>query len=55
LKQEESQSASVGFTAKIPAAKLTLTADAYIVNQRQSSSYGSDQVELLLLELLLLN
>jgi iron complex outermembrane receptor protein len=31
LKQEESQSASVGFTAKIPAAKLTLTADAYIV------------------------
>jgi iron complex outermembrane receptor protein len=30
LKQEESQSAS-GFTAKIPAAKLTLTADAYIV------------------------
>jgi iron complex outermembrane receptor protein len=32
LKQEESQSASIGFTAKIPAAKLTLTADAYIVN-----------------------
>jgi iron complex outermembrane receptor protein len=31
LKQEESQSASAGFTAKIPAAKLTLTADAYIV------------------------
>jgi iron complex outermembrane receptor protein len=31
LKQEESQSASVGFTAKIPEAKLTLTADAYIV------------------------
>lgn len=31
LKQEESQSASIGFTAKIPAAKLTLTADAYIV------------------------
>jgi iron complex outermembrane receptor protein len=30
LKQEESQSASA-FTAKIPAAKLTLTADAYIV------------------------
>jgi iron complex outermembrane receptor protein len=29
LKQEESQSASAGFTAKIPAAKLTLT--AYIV------------------------
>lgn len=32
LKQEESQSASIGFTAKIPEAKLTLTADAYIVN-----------------------
>lgn len=31
LKQEESTSASIGFTAKIPAAKLTLTADAYIV------------------------
>lgn len=31
LKQEESQSASVGFTAKIPDAKITLTADAYIV------------------------
>ncbi len=31
LKQEESQSASVGFTAKIPTANLTLTADAYIV------------------------
>ena len=31
LKQEESQSASIGFTAKIPAANLTLTADAYIV------------------------
>lgn len=31
LKQEESQSASVGFTAKIPDANLTLTADAYIV------------------------
>ena len=31
LKQEESKSASVGFTAKIPAANLTLTADAYIV------------------------
>ena len=31
LKQEESQSASVGFTAKIPEAKITLTADAYIV------------------------
>ncbi len=31
LKQEESQSASVGFTAKIPEAKLTLTADAYFV------------------------
>lgn len=31
LKQEESKSASIGFTAKIPAANLTLTADAYIV------------------------
>ncbi|MBC5839108.1 TonB-dependent receptor [Flavobacterium muglaense] len=31
LKQEESQSASFGFTAKIPAAKLTITADAYVV------------------------
>ena len=31
LKQEESQSASVGFTSKIPAANLTITADAYIV------------------------
>ena len=31
LKQEESKSASVGFTAKIPAANLTLTADAYVV------------------------
>lgn len=31
LKQEESQSASIGFTAKIPDAKLTITADAYIV------------------------
>ncbi|MGO4819239.1 TonB-dependent receptor [Flavobacterium sp. W22_SRS_FP1] len=31
LKQEESQSASIGFTAKIPEARLTLTADAYIV------------------------
>jgi iron complex outermembrane receptor protein len=31
LKQEESKSASVGFTAKIPEARLTLTADAYIV------------------------
>jgi iron complex outermembrane receptor protein len=31
LKQEESQSASIGFTAKIPEAKITLTADAYIV------------------------
>ena len=32
LKQEESQSASVGFTAKIPAANLTITADAYQIN-----------------------
>ena len=31
LKQEESQSASVGFTAKIPTANITLTADAYVV------------------------
>jgi len=31
LKQEESKSASVGFTAKIPEAKLTITADAYFV------------------------
>jgi iron complex outermembrane receptor protein len=31
MKQEESTSASIGFTAKIPEAKLTLTADAYIV------------------------
>ena len=31
LKQEESQSASIGFTAKIPEADITLTADAYIV------------------------
>lgn len=32
LKQEESQSASVGFTAKIPAANLTITADAYAID-----------------------
>ncbi len=31
LKQEESQSASIGFTTKIPKAKITLTVDAYIV------------------------
>jgi len=31
LKQEESQSASIGFTAKIPAANLTVTVDGYIV------------------------
>ena len=31
LKQEESQSASVGFTAKIPEANLTITTDAYFV------------------------
>ena len=31
LKQEESQSASIGFTAKIPAANLTITADAYMI------------------------
>ena len=42
LKQEESQSASIGFTAKIPAANLTLTADAYYCKNRgQSSSYRS--------------
>ncbi len=32
LKQEESQSFSVGFTAKIPSAKITITADAYRIN-----------------------
>ena len=31
LKQEESKSASIGFTAKIPVANITLTADAYVV------------------------
>ena len=31
LKQEESKSASIGFTAKIPEGNITLTADAYIV------------------------
>ena len=31
LKQEESQSASIGFTAKIPSANLTVTVDGYIV------------------------
>ena len=31
LKQEESQSASIGFTAKIPSANITLTTDAYII------------------------
>lgn len=31
LKQEESQSASLGFTAKCPEANITLTADAYII------------------------
>lgn len=31
LKQEESQSASIGFTAKIPSANLTFTADAYSI------------------------
>ena len=31
LKQEESKSASVGFTAKFPKANITLTADAYFV------------------------
>lgn len=31
LKQEESKSASIGFTAKIPKANITLTADAYFV------------------------
>ena len=32
LKQEESTSASIGFTAKIPKAKLTLTVDAYQID-----------------------
>ena len=31
LKQEESKSVSVGFTAKVPAVNITLSADAYIV------------------------
>jgi iron complex outermembrane receptor protein len=31
LKQEESKSASLGFTAKIPSVNITLTADAYII------------------------
>lgn len=31
LKQEESQSASLGFTAKIPSVNITLSADAYYV------------------------
>lgn len=31
LKQEESLSGSIGFTAKIPSVNLTLTADAYII------------------------
>lgn len=31
LKQEDSRSASVGFTAKIPVANITLTADAYVI------------------------
>ena len=31
LKQEESKSASIGFTAKFPKANVTLTADAYFV------------------------
>lgn len=31
LKQEESMSGSLGFTAKIPSVNLTLTADAYII------------------------
>ncbi len=31
LKQEESASASIGFTAKIPTANLTITADAYAI------------------------
>ncbi len=32
LKQEESKSASIGFTAKIPSANITITTDAYIIN-----------------------
>jgi hypothetical protein len=46
LKQEESQSASAGF--KLPAAKLTLTADAYIVTIKDRvvlTDQFSDQVE----------
>jgi iron complex outermembrane recepter protein len=31
LKQEESKSASIGFTAKIPSANLTITTDAYVI------------------------
>jgi iron complex outermembrane receptor protein len=31
LKQEESLSGSIGFTAKVPSVNLTLTADAYII------------------------
>ena len=31
LKQEESLSASVGFTAKVPSVNLTITADAYLI------------------------
>lgn len=31
LKQEESKSVSAGFTAKIPAANITITADAYFI------------------------
>jgi len=31
LKQEESMSGSLGFTAKVPSVNLTLTADAYII------------------------
>ncbi len=32
LKQEESLSGSLGFTAKIPSANITITTDAYIIN-----------------------
>ena len=32
LKQEESKSASVGFTSKIPGANITITADTYIIS-----------------------
>ena len=39
LKQEESASYSVGFTAKIPAAKLTVTVDAYQIDIKDRVTY----------------